>query len=83
MRIVDLAKELKITEAFILNKKFEFIEYNDAEYNEELERIRERFTPLIKICKEYGTAMRIGVAAHNVLLTQDYSIIKSRRMLDG
>ena len=29
-------------------------------YEEELERIRERFTPLVKICKEYGTAMRIG-----------------------
>ena len=41
-------------------KKFEHIEYNDATYNEELERIRERFIPLVKICKEYGTAMRIG-----------------------
>jgi (E)-4-hydroxy-3-methylbut-2-enyl-diphosphate synthase len=45
---------------YIDKKKFEFIEYTDAEYNEEMERIRERFTPLIKICKEYGTAMRIG-----------------------
>jgi (E)-4-hydroxy-3-methylbut-2-enyl-diphosphate synthase len=41
-------------------KKFEHIEYNDASYEEELERIRKRFTPLIKICKEHGTAMRIG-----------------------
>ena len=41
-------------------KKFEFIEYNDREYQEEIERIRERFLPLIKICREYGTAMRIG-----------------------
>jgi (E)-4-hydroxy-3-methylbut-2-enyl-diphosphate synthase len=41
-------------------KKFEFIEYNDAAYVAEIERIRERFVPLIKICKEYGTAMRIG-----------------------
>src|ERR1700742_1106468 len=41
-------------------KKFEQIEYTDAEYAEEIERIRERFTPLVKICKEYGTAMRIG-----------------------
>lgn len=45
---------------YIDKKKFEFIEYSDAEYNEEIERIRDRFTPLIKICKEYGTAMRIG-----------------------
>jgi (E)-4-hydroxy-3-methylbut-2-enyl-diphosphate synthase len=41
-------------------KKFEFIEYSDADYLEEIERIRDRFLPLIKICKEYGTAMRIG-----------------------
>ena len=41
-------------------KKFEFIEYSDRDYLEEIERIRERFLPLIKICKEYGTAMRIG-----------------------
>lgn len=41
-------------------KKFEFIEYTDAAYDEEIERIRERFTPLVKICKEHGTAMRIG-----------------------
>ncbi|MEQ9426474.1 MAG: (E)-4-hydroxy-3-methylbut-2-enyl-diphosphate synthase [Cyclobacteriaceae bacterium] len=41
-------------------KKFEVIEYNDVTYNAELERIRNRFTPLVKICKEYGTAMRIG-----------------------
>ncbi|MBK7888858.1 MAG: (E)-4-hydroxy-3-methylbut-2-enyl-diphosphate synthase [Bacteroidetes bacterium] len=45
---------------FADKKKFEFIEYDDAAYNEELERIRERFVPLLKICKEYGTAMRIG-----------------------
>lgn len=41
-------------------KKFEHIEYTDQSYNEELERIRERFTPLVGLCKEYGTAMRIG-----------------------
>ena len=41
-------------------KKFEEIEYNDATYQAELDRIREKFTPLVNICKEYGTAMRIG-----------------------
>jgi len=41
-------------------KKFETIEYTDDAYNSELERIRKKFTPLVKICKEYGTAMRIG-----------------------
>src|SRR5216117_1407291 len=45
---------------YIDKKKFELIEYSDTDYAEEIDRIRERFTPLIKICKEYGTAMRIG-----------------------
>ena len=45
---------------YVDKKKFEQIEYTDAEYVEEIERISERFTPLLKICKEYGTAMRIG-----------------------
>ncbi len=41
-------------------KKFETIEYTDNDYESELGRIREKFSPLVKICKEYGTAMRIG-----------------------
>lgn len=45
---------------YVDKKKFEQFEYTDQEYQEELERIRERFTPLVKVCKEYGTAMRIG-----------------------
>lgn len=45
---------------YVDKKKFELIEYSDADYAEELDRIRTKFTPLVKICKEYGTAMRIG-----------------------
>jgi (E)-4-hydroxy-3-methylbut-2-enyl-diphosphate synthase len=45
---------------YVDKKKFEQIEYTDAEYAEEIERIRDRFTPLVLICKEHGTAMRIG-----------------------
>ena len=45
---------------YVDKKKFEQIEYTDEEYVEEIERIRERFTPLVLICKEHGTAMRIG-----------------------
>jgi len=45
---------------YIDKKKFDFIEYTDIEYAAEVDRIRDRFTPLVKICKEYGTAMRIG-----------------------
>lgn len=41
-------------------KKFEEIEYTDASYAEELERIKTRLIPLIKICKAHGTALRIG-----------------------
>lgn len=41
-------------------KKFQVIEYTDTQYQAELDRIREKFTPLVRICKEYGTAMRIG-----------------------
>lgn len=45
---------------YVDKKKFEQIDYTDAEYAEEIDRIQERFTPLLRICKEYGTAMRIG-----------------------
>ena len=41
-------------------KRFEHIEYTDLTYNAELERIRKKFEPLVKICKKHGTAMRIG-----------------------
>lgn len=41
-------------------KKFDQIDYTDAAYQAELERIYKKFAPLVGICKEYGTAMRIG-----------------------
>jgi len=41
-------------------KKFEIREYSDEQYAEELDRIREDFTPLVELCKELGRAMRIG-----------------------
>jgi (E)-4-hydroxy-3-methylbut-2-enyl-diphosphate synthase len=41
-------------------KKFEEIEYTDESYQDELNRIEEKFTPLVLLCKEHGTAMRIG-----------------------
>src|SRR5690606_34019252 len=41
-------------------KKFQVYNFTDEHYIQELDRIREKFTPLVKICKEYGTAMRIG-----------------------
>jgi len=42
------------------SKKFKIIEYTDEQYLAELERIRERFAPLVAQCKELGVCMRIG-----------------------
>jgi len=45
---------------FADSKKFNVRDYTDDEYEAELERIRERFTPLVRLCRERGVAMRIG-----------------------
>src|SRR4051794_22539352 len=42
------------------SKKFKIVEYTDEQYAAELERIRERFSPLVELCKGRGVAMRIG-----------------------
>jgi (E)-4-hydroxy-3-methylbut-2-enyl-diphosphate synthase len=41
-------------------KKFEIHEYDDAAWTGEIERVAERFRPLVRRCKELGRAMRIG-----------------------
>ena len=45
---------------FADQKKFKIIEYTDSQYNKEVDSLRSKFEPLVKVCKEYGTAMRIG-----------------------
>ena len=45
---------------FADSKKFNVRDYSEAEYGAELDRIRERFTPLVNLCKERGVALRIG-----------------------
>jgi (E)-4-hydroxy-3-methylbut-2-enyl-diphosphate synthase len=45
---------------YVDRKKFQALDYTDNEYAEEVSRIRDRFLPLINVCQEYGTAMRIG-----------------------
>ncbi len=45
---------------YVDRKRFQEFEYNQMEYQAELDRIRERFSPLVKLCREEGTAMRIG-----------------------
>src|SRR6184192_4077764 len=42
------------------SKKFKIVEYTDEQYAAELERIRARFTPLVRLCRQRGIAMRIG-----------------------
>src|SRR5260370_4787127 len=42
------------------SKKFVIKEYTDEQYAGELKRIEEKFTPLVKLCKELGRAIRIG-----------------------
>lgn len=42
------------------SKKFKIVEYTDQQYAAELDRIRQRFTPLVQLCRERGIAMRIG-----------------------
>ena len=41
-------------------KKFDQIDYTDSAYQAELDRIYKKFAPLVHICKEHGTALRIG-----------------------
>ena len=41
-------------------KRFDVREYTDSEYSAELQRIREKFSPLVTLCKQRGCAMRIG-----------------------
>ena len=41
-------------------KRFEVREYSDAQYAEELERVADRFRPLVRRCRELGRALRIG-----------------------
>ena len=45
---------------YVDKKKFLQLEFSDAEYQQELEQIENKFIPLLNICKQYGTAIRIG-----------------------
>ena len=42
-------------------RKFQHIDYTDSEYRDELKRLEERFVRLLDICREHGTAIRLGV----------------------
>ena len=58
-----IVEKVRINPGNYADKRASFVkaEFTDAEYAAELERIQERLRPLLAICREYGTAIRIGV----------------------
>src|SRR6218665_729675 len=55
MLAAQIAEKVRINPGNYADKKrFETMEYTDSEYQAELERIYQKFSPLVKICKEYG-----------------------------
>lgn len=62
MRVVDFVEKVRINPGNFVDKRatFKTIEYDDASYAAELERIEEKFTPLVEKCKRLKRAMRIG-----------------------
>ena len=56
-----IVEKVRINPGNYIDKKLDGkIDFTEKEYNEEIEKIRERIAPLIKICKQYGTVLRIG-----------------------
>lgn len=61
MKAVEFVEKVRINPGnYADRKKFEIREYSDNEYEQSLDEIREKFSPLVLKCKEYGVAMRIG-----------------------
>lgn len=61
MIAADIVEKVRVNPGnYADKKKFEVREYDDAEYEAEIERVHERFRPLVKRCKTNGVAMRIG-----------------------
>jgi len=57
----ELVEKVRVNPGnYVDKKKFQQIDYTDKEYQAEIERITERFTPLVEVCKSNGTAMRVG-----------------------
>lgn len=55
-----IAEKIRINPGNYTDKNIGKIHFSPTEYHQAIERIAEKITPLIKICKEYGTALRIG-----------------------
>ena len=60
--VADFVDKIRINPGNFADRRavFKTIEYDDATYMEELEKIEETFTPLVDKCKRLGRAMRIG-----------------------
>lgn len=55
-----IVEKIRINPGNYTDKKTGKTNYSESEYNSELDKINTRVTPLLKICKEHGTALRIG-----------------------
>jgi len=62
MKAVEFVDKVRVNPGNFVDKRasFKIIEYDDASYEKELEKIEEKFTPLIEKCKQFKRAMRIG-----------------------
>lgn len=62
LMVADFVEKVRINPGNFADKRasFKVIEYDDASYQAELDRIREKFSPLVEKCKKLGRAMRIG-----------------------
>lgn len=61
MEAIEHVEKVRINPGnFVDYKKFKIIEYTDAAYQEEIDRLYDSFSPFVKRCKELGRAIRIG-----------------------
>lgn len=62
MKVVEFVDKVRINPGNFVDKRasFKTIEYDDVSYARELEKIREKFAPLVEKCKQYKRAIRIG-----------------------
>lgn len=62
MRVVDFVDKVRVNPGNYVDRRasFKTIEYDDVSYAKEIEKIEEKFTPLVEKCKALKRAMRIG-----------------------
>ena len=61
MEAVEHVEKIRVNPGnYADKKKFAVVDYSDAEYGRELQRLHESFSPLVKRCRELGRSIRIG-----------------------